>query len=317
MSETFRVERRIGVSAEELYGWHARPRAFERLTPPWEPVEVLEKSGGFEDGEVRLRVAIAGPVRMSWKAIHHGAIPGRQFQDRQEGGPFASWNHTHRFEPDGEQACRLVDDIAYRLPLGPLGKLGGGAFVRRKLSRMFAWRHALTAADLEQDARATGGKRLRFGITGGNPPPLGPTLSALLETLGHVLAKPGEPTDVLFHLGTSLEAAPWLASKPQRVIDLGGGEAAWAASTAHCRVARGDVIGLAPGCVKRPGPGQGAIGRQELGHLLLHLGAMVKPPELVEGWLGSATLAASGFVPRWPTLPATLGFELGHDHLKG
>ena len=30
------------VSAEEVFTWHERPGAFERLTPPWEKVKVLE-----------------------------------------------------------------------------------------------------------------------------------------------------------------------------------------------------------------------------------------------------------------------------------
>ena len=36
---------RIPAPAEAVFDWHARPGAFERLTPPWQPVEIVERSG--------------------------------------------------------------------------------------------------------------------------------------------------------------------------------------------------------------------------------------------------------------------------------
>ena len=63
-TETFVARARLPASAEEAYDWHARPGAFERLTPPWQRVEVIERSaGGIEKGtRLVLRVA-AGPLR--------------------------------------------------------------------------------------------------------------------------------------------------------------------------------------------------------------------------------------------------------------
>ena len=41
---------RLPFPAEAVFAWHARPGAIERLTPPWEHVQVIERSGGIEDG---------------------------------------------------------------------------------------------------------------------------------------------------------------------------------------------------------------------------------------------------------------------------
>src|SRR5262245_46945652 len=98
------VERqsRLPVPADEAFAWHARPGAFERLSPPWEHIEVLERSGGIEDGSrVVLRVR-SGPVRMRWVAVHRDYVRDRQFVDEQVEGPFTHWAHLHRFEPLGE-----------------------------------------------------------------------------------------------------------------------------------------------------------------------------------------------------------------------
>jgi ligand-binding SRPBCC domain-containing protein len=70
------------------------------------------------------------------------------FRDIQIKGPFALWRHTHRFEPDGASACYLEDRVEYALPMGALGAMVAGRFVRRKLDRLFAYRHEVTASAL-------------------------------------------------------------------------------------------------------------------------------------------------------------------------
>jgi ligand-binding SRPBCC domain-containing protein len=67
------------------------------------------------------------------------------FRDSQTRGPFASWRHTHIFEPDGPSACYLEDCVEYDLPLGTLGRLVAGRLIRRKLDRLFSYRHEFTA----------------------------------------------------------------------------------------------------------------------------------------------------------------------------
>ena len=73
-----------------------------------------------------------------------GAVPGRRFRDTQVEGPFARWIHTHSFEPDGDGAI-LEDRIDWSLPGGAIANALLGGFVRRKLRRMFEYRHGVIA----------------------------------------------------------------------------------------------------------------------------------------------------------------------------
>ena len=142
-TELFVKRSRFATPVEAVFGWHAQPGAFTRLTPPWERIELLEESGGIQDGaRVVLRIH-AGPFSVRWVALHQGYIENRQFQDVQIEGPFAKWEHTHLFEPDGPGACFLEDRVEYALPFGWLGRLAGGAFTRRKLRLLFDYRHAV------------------------------------------------------------------------------------------------------------------------------------------------------------------------------
>jgi uncharacterized protein len=93
-----------------------------------------------------------GPLWTTWVMEHHGYIAGREFNDRMLRGPFPLWEHRHLFTDNGDGTCVMEDTIRYVLPLGVLGRLFGGAFTRRKLQRMFAYRHAATQAALASPA---------------------------------------------------------------------------------------------------------------------------------------------------------------------
>jgi hypothetical protein len=194
--KTLRFQRRTRVAApaEAVFAWHARPGALERLVPPWERVAVEERTGGIEDGaRVVLRVS-AGPISVRWVAVHGEVVPGRQFCDRQDRGPFRYWRHRHRFEPDGPDACQLEDDVEYALPLGLLGAIVAGGRVREKLAQMFAYRHAVTKADVEAHAARTGMTPMHVVVSGSRGL-VGSALVPFLTTGGHRVTRlvRGEP----------------------------------------------------------------------------------------------------------------------------
>lgn len=152
-----------GVTAEALFAWHARPSAFERLNPPWDPVRVVRRSGpaGLDVGVELELAARVGPAEVSWLTRHVACTPPTGFVDEQQRGPFARWRHEHRFA-DGA----LTDAIEWEVPLGAAGRLVAGAAIQRRLDRVFAFRHRRTADDLGLWARWPDRRRLRVAITG-------------------------------------------------------------------------------------------------------------------------------------------------------
>ncbi|HEV2183409.1 MAG TPA: SRPBCC family protein [Candidatus Acidoferrales bacterium] len=145
MSETFVRRSRIEAPAERVFAWHAQPGAFQRLTPPWERIEILEAAAGIRDGARGAFRVRMGPFRVRWEFEHRGYVEGCEFQDFQRSGPFRRWEHTHRFIPDGAAACWLEDSIKYDLPMGAAGNFFAGWFVKRKLQKLFAYRHRITS----------------------------------------------------------------------------------------------------------------------------------------------------------------------------
>jgi uncharacterized protein len=146
---------KIAAPAERVFQFHAERGALERLTPPWETMEVVEASPGIRDGDRGVLRVHFGPFPMLWKFEHRGYQEGRQFQDVQTAGPFRSWVHTHSFITEGPVSCRLEDRIEYELPFGALGSFLGGWLVRRKLMRTFQYRHRVTAEAMRTPAEET------------------------------------------------------------------------------------------------------------------------------------------------------------------
>ncbi|MDB6093736.1 MAG: hypothetical protein JWM32_1298 [Verrucomicrobia bacterium] len=189
MTEEIFVRRtRIARPAAEVFAWHERPGALQRLSPPWENVTVESSDGGIRDGAVtRVRTRI-GPFSLRWRVVHRDYLAGVQFRDVQEKGPFAQWDHTHAIEPDGGSACFLVDTIRYRLPLGIVGRTIAADWVRAKLARAFRWRHEVTKSDLEllRDRR---GERPKTIVVAGASGLIGRVLIPLLQTQGYAVRR--------------------------------------------------------------------------------------------------------------------------------
>ncbi len=142
--KTFIKRSRIEASAKEVFDWHEAPGAFERLTPPWEKVRVLYHEGGIRDGaEVRLLVGPM-PFALRWDLMHCDYRAGESFTDCQLKGPFKHWTHQHQMIPDGPAACILEDRIEYAVPGGPIVEALADIILKRKLARLFQYRHDVT-----------------------------------------------------------------------------------------------------------------------------------------------------------------------------
>jgi hypothetical protein len=177
----FYRESTIAASIEDVFAYHARAGALERLTPPWEPLTVIERNGTIANrGEVKAKLFPGLEV----VARHTDYEPPLLFRDEQARGPFSSWRHTHRFEAIGAERTKLIDEIEYALPFGSLGALIAGRAVSRRLDRMFTYRHTVTALDNERMAWAKPFGTKRVAVTGASGL-LGRALCRFLTLAGH------------------------------------------------------------------------------------------------------------------------------------
>ncbi|MGD9737291.1 MAG: CDP-paratose 2-epimerase [Solirubrobacterales bacterium] len=138
---------RVEVPVERAFSFYADAANLEPLTPPWLHFHLLTEqpltleSGALLDYRLRLHGV---PIR--WQTRIEAWEPPHRFLDTQARGPYALWEHSHWFEPAGEDATVIHDRVRYALPLGALGDLAHRLFVRRDLQRIFDYRRDRTAA---------------------------------------------------------------------------------------------------------------------------------------------------------------------------
>ncbi len=235
------VERttRIECPVEEVWQWHTRPGAFERLTPPWEKVRLLERTGGIENGARVVLEVKAGPVHFRWVAVHRDVVEGSRFVDVQESGPFATWAHEHEMTADGPGWTIMRDCVTCEPPLGSAGSFFSAPVIRHRLERTLRYRHATLAADLAAHAGITPRRFVVSGATG----MIGSALVPFLTTGGHQVTRlvrrspaPGDAlwdpdrgtidasvlsgADAVINLaGANVAGGRWTAERKQYLID--------------------------------------------------------------------------------------------------
>jgi uncharacterized protein (TIGR01777 family) len=229
----------LPVDRVELFDWHARPGAFERLSPSWERIEIQDRGGGIRDGGYMHMIMRRGPLRVAWHARHHGYVHGEKFEDSTERGPFARWHHVHEFE-DTPAGTRLRDRIEYALPLEPISWWLAGRYTQRELERMFRQRYERTTNDLRRHVLDGRLEPMRVGLTGASGL-VGHELAAFLQTGGHevvpfVRGRAGqgiawdpaagtidapavEGLDAVVHLAGESVGARWTPARMQRIMD--------------------------------------------------------------------------------------------------
>lgn len=183
-TRTFTARSRMPAPPDELFAWHLRDGALERLLPPWQRPRVVRRRGSpATRGVVDVRLRVAGmPVRI--RSQHTDFEPGTLFRDEQRRGPFRRWVHTHQVRPDPtlNSGALLEDRVDYALPADRLAR----HTTRRELERMFAFRHDVTAHDLKRHQQFADRGLQRVAISGASGL-IGAALRAYLGTAGHQL----------------------------------------------------------------------------------------------------------------------------------
>jgi uncharacterized protein (TIGR01777 family) len=174
----------IPLPVSEVFAWHTRPGAFERLNPPWRPVRVIQAPRSLQPGSaVAISLPGIGPLRIPWRLQHTEYRENEEFCDEQVTGPFVSWRHRHRFLGDITATTTMLDEISYTLPW--YGRPFAYLFTR-ELQRLFSFRHKRLADDLSLHARWKNEQRQTILVAGASGF-IGKALCAFLSTAGHTV----------------------------------------------------------------------------------------------------------------------------------
>lgn len=186
--DTLRFSTIINATKEELFSYHEKDSALKRLIPPFESAKLIHKQPGLEKGTTAHLQMQIGPFKKSWVSRHIECTPPDGFVDEQVSGPFKFFRHVHRFVPKENGKTEMIDELEFELPGGFLGKCLFSKFVKRKLTRMFDYRHRVVQEDFKQYSSNDKSKKLRVLISGASGF-VGSTMTMLLDLFGHEVKK--------------------------------------------------------------------------------------------------------------------------------
>lgn len=241
-TQVFEYHSDYPCTARQLYNWHSRFGALERLLPPWERTKIVSRTGGLDPGGRVVLKMRSGPIPFHYHAHHIENIPGKMFRDIQEKGPFSSWSHSHFFT-DTPTGSNLYDRVEYSLPFDNHLPSFLKTYVHKSLQQVFHHRESIISEDIKVHLRCST-KPLNILISGASGV-LGRELIPFLTTGGHqvwtLVRRPPDrskneifwdpentvldtsqlPTlDAVIHLaGEYIGLARWSEEKKQRVID--------------------------------------------------------------------------------------------------
>jgi len=225
----YKHETEVDADAESTFAWFEHEGSFRRLMPPWEVAEEVRADDSLEVGSQRVFRFPMGPIKMTWVAEHTGYRPPHFFSDTMVKGPFWSWNHDHHLIEEGG-VTKVVDEVSYQVPFGPLGNLAdrvlGGRLVRRRLSQMFTARELRLKRDMAHHSKFGDSPRRKI-LVAGSSGMIGTQLVAFLDTGGHevwrlVRRSPKEGKKELFWDPDSGELNAEILEGFDSIIHLGG-----------------------------------------------------------------------------------------------
>lgn len=133
-------EQFIPLKKEELFPFFSEAKNLEVITPQSLSFKIKKTSTDkIQKGTLIDYVLKIHGVSVGWRTLIEEWNPSHSFVDTQQKGPYSLWHHTHEFvEVPGGTLMR--DKVQFRLPMGYLGWLGGRAFVKSDVNKIFSYR---------------------------------------------------------------------------------------------------------------------------------------------------------------------------------
>ena len=133
----------IPKTKEEVFDFFSSEKNLEKITPPYLNFKVLGKdTPEIQEGTIiNYELKLHG-IPMRWKSLISNFEKNNTFIDQQLKGPYSKWVHQHDFIST-HHGCLITDDIVYKVPLGLIGRIFAGAYVRNDVRKIFKYRQSV------------------------------------------------------------------------------------------------------------------------------------------------------------------------------
>ena len=133
---------KLPITQEQAWDFLSDPHNLGRITPESMDFRILSGADRpmFAGQIIEYTVKPIAGISTKWVTEITHCVNNHYFVDEQRYGPYALWHHKHFIRPVAG-GVEMEDLIHYKLPLGILGQLAHGLFVKAKLNSIFEYRN--------------------------------------------------------------------------------------------------------------------------------------------------------------------------------
>ena len=134
-------EQLLPLDLDEAWDFFSSPKNLDAITPPDVQFNILSGADKkmYPGQLISYRIKPLFNIPMTWVTEITQCKEKQYFVDEQRFGPYRFWHHQHHFEVTSE-GVMMKDILHYALPMGWLGELVGGNFVKNKVEHIFSYR---------------------------------------------------------------------------------------------------------------------------------------------------------------------------------
>ncbi len=141
-AHSIKTVQKIPISLERAWDFFSNPANLQAITPDDMGFKVISKHHGdtmYAGQIIEYTVKPLLGIPLYWMTEITQVKDKQYFIDEQRFGPYSLWHHQHHFKaiPGGVE---MTDIVHYKNPLGFLGNIANGIFVRNKLKQIFNYR---------------------------------------------------------------------------------------------------------------------------------------------------------------------------------
>ncbi len=135
----------VPTPLDEVWDFFSHPSNLKEITPKDMHFKFLTDLGDqavYPGMMILHQVSPMLGIKMTWATEITQVKEKEYFVDEQRSGPFAMWHHEHHFKAHGKETG-ITDLLHYAIPLGPIGTLAHGIFVKKQIEEIFSFREKI------------------------------------------------------------------------------------------------------------------------------------------------------------------------------
>lgn len=136
-------EQQLYCDIDTAWPFFSSPMNLSEITPKDIAFTVLSEDQDqpiFEGMLINYSVSPLLGIPLKWQTKIIQVEHQKSFTDFQQKGPYKYWKHFHEFIPN-EKGILMKDTVEYELPFGVLGNIVHSLLVKKKLNKIFDYRH--------------------------------------------------------------------------------------------------------------------------------------------------------------------------------